>query len=127
MKSMNEQTLTKVALSCSVIGLTVLFIVSSHIKEELYYELENAKLGSKVTVSGIVERVIEKEKVVVVELTDVNDKKNRNKSPAPVISVVLFRNPKKALNISEGDVIKVKGTVEEYKGERELIGEEVLK
>ncbi len=106
---MKEKTLFKIALVCVVIGLIGLYYVSGRITAE---EMDISKITSvdvekDVKISGMVSKVENRGKVTIVEISQPNK-----------IKVLLFDD----IAVSEGSYVDVYGSVEEYEGEMEIIG-----
>lgn len=113
---MDESILLRIALVCGVAGVIGLYFVSENtgITEISISKINNENIGSTVVVIGTVQKVADFEKTMIIDVSDENGK---------LVSVLLFKDGK--IKINEGNKIKITGTVEEYKGKMELIGEEV--
>ena len=111
---MKEQTLLKTALITSLLGLLILYLISSNIeiKEK---NIEKITLDNKdefVKLRGIVNKVIDTEKVTIMEITQPQQ-----------ITVVLFKNENKTMSIQEGNQVEIFGKVDEYEGKLEIIAD----
>ena len=113
--SMKDSTLIKLSLAWSLIGIFVLILIASFAKPDVIKikELE-ANIGKTVAVQGEVIKADYKDKVSFIDLKDETGK----------TTVVLFENPKN--KVEKMDVIAVKGKVQVYKGDLELIAEEII-
>ncbi len=107
---MNEKTLLKLALVCIVVGLIGLYFISGRIsvEEKDISRITYADAEKDVKVSGIISKVENRGNITVVEITQPTK-----------IQVVLFETD---LDIAEGSNVDVYGTVEEFNGRMELIG-----
>ena len=111
---MKEKTLLKIALVCSLLGLLILYLISSNIeiKEK---NIEKITLDNKdefVKLRGVVSNVVDTEKVVIMEITQPQQ-----------ITVVMFKDENKAMPVYEGNEIEVIGKVDEYEGKMEIIAD----
>jgi DNA/RNA endonuclease YhcR with UshA esterase domain len=111
---MKETTLLKIALICSLLGLLILYLISDNteIKEK---NIEKITLDNKdefVKLKGIVNNVVDTEKVVIMEITQ----------PQQMI-VVLFKDENKTMPIQQGNEVEVIGKVDEYEGKLEIIAD----
>lgn len=113
---MKESTLLKIALITSLSGLLVLYLISGNI-EVKEKNIEKITLENKdefVKLSGIVSRIIDSEKVAILEITQPQE-----------ITVVLFKNKNNTVNINKGNEVEIFGKVDEYEGKLEIIAERV--
>ena len=111
---MQEKTVLKTALIISLLGLLVLYMFSDNVqlKEK---NIEKITLDNKdefVKVRGIVSKVIDTEKVTIMEITQPQQ-----------ITVVLFKNENKTMPIQEGNQVEIFGKVDEYEGKLEIIAD----
>jgi len=111
---MQEKTLLKIALITSLLGLLILYLISSNIeiKEK---NIEKITLDNKdefVKLRGIVSRVVDTEKVTIMEITQPQQ-----------ITVVLFKDENKSMQIQEGNQVEIFGKVDEYEGKLEIIAD----
>ena len=109
---MKEKTLLKTALITSLLGLLILYLISSNIeiKEK---NIEKITLDNKdefVKLRGIVNKVIDTEKVTIMEITQPQQ-----------ITVVLFKDDNSSMPIRQGNEIEIFGKVDEYEGKLEII------
>jgi len=113
---MNEKTILQISLVVGIVGIIGLFIVSSGIKLDPVVSLEGIPEEEVVVVKGVVGRVSDTEKVTFVEVQ--NEKIEK-------IDVVVFKDA--PLVLREGDYVEITGTVEDYLGKKEVIGNKVVK
>ena len=113
---MKEKNLLKAAFIASLIGVLILFIVSENISvdEKTISKITFEDLDKKVKIKGLVEKVIDTEKVVIMEVVQAEN-----------MDVILFKDGDGTVDVKEGDFIEVIGRVEEYEGELEVIGQRV--
>lgn len=114
---MKEKTLLKLALISSFVGIAALFFISDQIKikQSEISELEKSQLGSTVKIIGKIERISESNKTYYLTIL--------NYKPEKVTAVVFRGND--ALFLSEGDEVELTGTLEEYKGEMQIISDNI--
>lgn len=113
---MKEKNLLKIALICSLIGILILFITSQSIsvQEKTISRITIEDAGNKVKIKGSVEKVIDTEKVTIINVMQPQD-----------LDVVLFKETNETFDIQKDDFIEVIGKIEEYQGKLEVIGQRV--
>lgn len=111
---MEESFLLRAAVVCSIIGVIALYLISGRIDagEADISRITSGQADGDVSVSGRVARMTEKDSFMIIEL----EKEER-------IDVFLFKNSHVLLN--EGDYVEVRGSVDEYEGEKEIIADEI--
>lgn len=109
---MKEKTLLKIAIICAFVGVFLLYLISDSIKmdEKSIEQIENEEIGNDVKVKGVVKDVFNGEKISIITITQPEEMK-----------IILYEN----VSVSEGDYIEVIGEIDEYKGEREVIGNRI--
>ena len=110
---MKDKTLLKIALTCSFIGIIILFFVSERIEidEITIDKLDEIELGKTVKIKGYVEDVVNMEKVAFLKVAQ---------EKTEVVSIVLFKEEN--ISLEKGDYVEVVGEIEEYEGKNEIIG-----
>lgn len=116
---MEERTLFRISIACSIIGIIALYIFSEIIEiEDIPINKINLdKLGEKIKVKGKVNRINDFEKIFVIEI---EDEKTKSKIP-----VVVFKDGK--LELEKDNYVEITGEVKEYNGKLELISEVIKK
>ncbi len=115
-QNMEEKTLLKVSLIVVLLGITALYLVSSKIDLNVIESLDGIEEEAEVKISGVLGRVTETDKVIFLEIF--NQKIEETE-------VVLFKDGE--IDLSEGDYVEISGTVEDYLGKKEVIGNKVVK
>ena len=111
---MKETTLLKIALVCSLIGLTALYFISARIGIKDYKpNVFNRNVGDDVKLQGAVTKITEKGDVVFIDVIQQNS-----------VPVVLFRDNNN-LNLKNGDNVEVIGKIQEYNGKNEIIAQKI--
>ncbi len=111
---MKETTLLKIALICSLVGLLVLYFISTKIEIKDYKpNILNKNVGEDVKLNGIVTKISDKGNVIFIEVNQQNP-----------ISIVVFGNDNN-LNLKNGDNVEVIGKVQEYNGKNEIIAQKI--
>ena len=111
---MKETTLLKIALTCSLVGLAILYFISTKIEVKDYKpSILNKNVGEDVKLSGTITKITGKSNVVFIEVNQ--------QSP---ITVVLFTDDNN-LKLNKGDNIDVIGKVQEYNGKNEIIAQKI--
>jgi len=102
---MDEQLLVKLALGCILLGLPLLWVMSYSVEER-----EGVIGDNLVRFSGEIVQVDAREEVVFLTVI-----------PSTGFKVVIFDE----VGFIEGDEVIVEGKLDWYKGEMEIIGEEL--
>ena len=111
---MKETTLLKIALICSLVGLLVLYFISTKIEIKDYKpNILNRNVGDDVSLKGTVTKINDKGNVVFVDVSQQNS-----------VPVVLFTDNNN-LNLKNGDNVEVIGKVQEYNGKNEVIAQRI--
>ena len=110
---MKETTLLKIALICSLVGLIVLYFISSKIEVKEYKPVLSKNIGDDVKLNGIVSKITDRGNVVFIEVIHQNP-----------VTVVLFTDDDN-LKLRNGNNIEVIGKVQEYNGKNEIIAEKI--
>lgn len=111
---MKENTLLKIALICSLIGLFILYFISIKIEVKDYKpSLLNKNIGGDVKLIGTVTKITDRGNVVFIEV--------KQQSP---ITIVLFTDDNN-LKLKNGDNVEVIGEVQEYNGKNEIIAQKI--
>ena len=118
---MNEKTLVKVSLACSIIGIIALFFLSESIEisDSTIGQIDIGMIGNDVSVEGVVNRVTNAEKVIIMDIADTNNDENK-------LTIVAFKkNSDDNINLKNNDKVKITGKIEEYNGKPEIIASEI--
>lgn len=113
---MQEKTLLKLSLITALFGLVILYFISLYLASEPPQDLSQAKAGQEIKIKGRIGKASDAGKVAFLEI--LNEKIEKTK-------IVLFKDEEIALK--EGDYVEITGTVEDYQGEKEIIGNKVVK
>ena len=110
---MKENTLLKIAFVVAILGLVVLYLISGIIEVEQkdIDKITLGNVGEQIKVSGEVSSVKSFKTVTIIEL------KTESR-----IDVVLF---KENVSLDNGRYVEIYGSVDEYEGKPEIIGETV--
>lgn len=109
---MEEKLLLSIAVISSLIGIGVLFYISSAISIDQTVIDRIDEIGSDVSVVGQITGITKTEKTTIIELSQKQD-----------ILVLLFGESEIALK--KGDLIEVTGEVKEYEGKKEIVASKV--
>lgn len=114
---MNDKTLLRIALLGSVVGVVILLLLSEQIgvQKEVISRLDGVPEGKEVEVVGKILRFSDKGKVAFVEIAE---------QKIEAVNVVLFKD--RNITLREGDIVRVTGSVEEYEGKKEILGNRVV-
>lgn len=106
----------RVALIASIIGVSVLFIISDNIEvdEKTIDMIEKDNIGDMVKIKGVITKISDTNKTMFLEL-----------SQPESITMILFKD--KDIPLLEGDFVEIIGKVDEYEGEMEVIVDKIRK
>lgn len=109
---MQEKTLLKISLITTITGILILLFISLSIKDEEqpFQLIDN---NNFVTISGNVEQISSINNVTFLRI--------RQNKP---ITAIIFED---YIQFKRGDFVELRGTVEEYEGQKELVVEEMRK
>ncbi|GEM_PF-1330910 len=114
---LREYWLNRLALGCSVAGVLLLFCYSLSVqpKELPVSEIERSKVGSRVSVQGMIEWSHESGSTLLFTVFDGNR-----------VNAVMFNaRPEERLAVRKGSFVRVTGLVKEYHGKLELVAERI--
>ena len=108
----------KAALTCSLFGIVLLFLVSERIevKELDISKIENEKIGNDIKVIGRVGRVTDTGKMMFLEV---------EQEKIEQITIILFKPGD--ISLVEGEYVEIVGEIDDYKGKKEIIANRVKK
>jgi exonuclease VII large subunit len=115
---MNSKTILKVSVIIAVVGIALLFFLTRNLENNVSVKDLETYLGESVTVEGQIFKLFtSKDGHVFFKIRDETGE----------IQVVAFRNSniQEAYNIQKGQTIKVKGKVQEYKNDLEIIAKRI--
>jgi aspartyl/asparaginyl-tRNA synthetase len=109
---MHDKTMLRLALLTSIVGVAMLFAYSEKfvVNEQTISRLDELPEGQEVDVTGVVLRVTDLDTVLFMEIAE--EKVER-------VTVVLFKD--RNVTVSEGDFVRVVGSLEEYEGKPEIL------
>lgn len=109
---MNEKTLLIISIAISIMGLLILFLIStSEINKIKIKDIKNSHIGKKVKLSGKISKIINSKNLKIITLNDTTGE-------IKVISTY-------SKNLSKNDKIIVIGRVQEYEKELEINSEKL--
>ncbi len=111
---MEEKSLLRLALICSLLGIIALFFISEsmEINEKNIDEINKDNIGEDIKIKGIVSKSTDKGKILLLDIVQ-----------PETITVVLFKDTD--FNISTGTKVEITGEIDEFNGQLEIIGNEV--
>ena len=112
---MQEQTLFKIAIISTIMGLVFLFLYSQTIDLKQVGHLEDAFINEQVKINGIIEQITTTEKATFLKISG---------SKTDTFDIILF--PEEEIELNKGDLVEITGKVEEYNGRKEIIASEVF-
>ena len=111
---MREETLRKIALGISCLGLMLLFFYVNELSLEPVEAIDTIPTGDIVKINGIVQKIQERENVIFMTVEGQRTEKTE---------VVVFID--EHIPIQKGDFVEIQGLTEEYKGTKEIIAHSV--
>ncbi|MAG47960.1 hypothetical protein CL617_05110 [archaeon] len=113
---MKENTLLKVAILCSFIGLYILFLINekTSVDSTSIESITNESINQEVEVKGEITRITETPGLYLLNIKDNSQKE---------ITVVVFKDS--PLNLTKRNIINVYGKIEDYKGQLEIIANKI--
>ncbi|MBC8444338.1 OB-fold nucleic acid binding domain-containing protein [Candidatus Woesearchaeota archaeon] len=108
---MQENTLLKIALICSIIGLISIFLLSKNLTFDQTNLITKDELDQTIKVKGVINRITNYEKNTIIEITRTEK-----------LDIVLFENN---INLKPGEKITATGQLKQYKGNFELLADEI--
>ena len=113
---MNDKTLLRIALICSVFGIIALyfFVQNIDIAEIDIGKLEMESIGNTVNINGRISKITERDNFKIIDITK-----------DETVSVFLFGDEE--IDVSKGEYISITGELEEYNGELEIIADKIEK
>jgi DNA/RNA endonuclease YhcR with UshA esterase domain len=112
---MQEKTLFKIAISCAIIGMFILFILSEELSLAPIESLESAQIEKTIKIQGVATKVTKKDTVTFLEVSG---------EQTTTMQIIIF--PKEEIFLKEGMNVEIEGIVEEYKGKKEIIASSVI-
>ena len=112
---MDENLLLSIAIACSIIGVIGLYLIAGRIEadESAISRINSGQADSEVMVSGKVSRITDEEGFVIIEI----ERKER-------IPVFVMKNNDYS-GLRKDDMVQVRGAVQEYKGKKEIVADEI--
>ena len=111
---MKENTLLKIALICSLVGLVILYFISTRIEIKDYKpNVLSNNVGDDVKLHGKITKITDKGNAVFIDI-----------SQQFPISVVVFSDGNIS-KIKKDDFIEVFGKVQNYNGKDEIIAQKI--
>lgn len=108
---MQENVLLKIALICSIIGLISIFLLSKNLTLDQTNLITKDELDQTIKVKGVINRITNYEKNTIIEITKTEK-----------LDIVLFENN---INLKPGEKITATGQLKQYKGNFELLADEI--
>ena len=111
---MQEKTLLKLALICSLVGILLLFFISNNIdvNEKVISELEGNDVDSSVRINGVVTSFQNRGSVILIDVAQLEK-----------MQVVVFNSN---FTLNKGDSVEITGKIGEYEGNNQLIADKIV-
>ena len=111
---MEEKTLWKISLITVLLGLIILFFYTEKVELQPKLNLYDIPLDEEVKVRGKITSLRTSDKAIFLEIAG---------ERVENVEAILFNDEE--VYLEEGDYIEIEGKVEEYKGKREIIANEI--
>ncbi|MFH1455867.1 MAG: OB-fold nucleic acid binding domain-containing protein [archaeon] len=110
---MNDKTLLKLAIICSIIGIFGLFVLSETTGAKIINisEINLSFIDKTIQVKGVITEVKLSQELTILEVEDETGK----------IKALAFEH----LQVSKGSKVNIEGTIQEYENEIEIIIEKL--
>lgn len=112
---MQEKALVRISLLVAVLGLSFLFVYAQSFEFSLKPDVDHALPAEKVLMKGTVKNLKVTDKAVFFELEGER-----------VITTDIILFPESSIYLHDGDYVELSGQVEEYKGEKEVVADEIV-
>lgn len=112
---MKEKKIIKLCIIISLLGLVMLYLYTDNYDLKTIKYLEESDINKVVNIQGKVSEISQQEKIAFIEIE--NEK-------VEITKVVLFKD--EDIWLKKGDYVSITGSVEEYQGEKEIIGNKVV-
>lgn len=111
---MKEKNLLKIAMVCSVIGLTIIFFIAENtiLDPTPLQDTKNSEEGRQVKVVGVVTAVNTFDKVLFLKV---------GQQKMETVDVVLFKDHD--FDLEKGQYVEIFGEITEYKGKNEIVAD----
>ena len=109
---MDDSTLRKIAIIGAFIGLVLVALLPG--QQDIVAQIEDIPEGKEVKITGVVDSARDAGKVMFLTLAEQKIEKTH---------VVLFKS--RNITFDEGTVVSVTGTIDDYNGEKQIIGSRV--
>ncbi len=113
---MKERTILQISIIMAIIGLAFLYFFAEEIELPTAQQLENIAPEEKVRIQGIIGRLSQQDKVAFIELQG---------ERIETMDVILFTDEN--IYLHEGDYVEIIGTVEDYRGKKEVVASKIVK
>ena len=114
---MQDKTLLKISVICSLVGIIVLFLIADNLNLSTteISKIQQSELGKQVKITGKIESLSETDTLMFLTV---------GQEKIETVSVVLFKDSDIALE--KGDNIELTGTLEDYEGKREILANRIV-
>ena len=112
---MNEKIILQISVAVIILGLGFLFIYAQELDLKVIPRVEDALPSQAITLTGTIDQLKPQGKAIFIKLTG---------STVTKTDVILFTD--EDIFLHPGDYVEVSGTVEEFNGKKEVIGNKVV-
>lgn len=112
---MQEKTILQVSIVVIILGLFFLLLYAQNLDVRNVERIDSEIPEETVLLKGVINRVSQHDKVIFLEMLGERIEK---------VDIVLFNDEE--VFVKEGDYAEITGTVEEYKGKKEIIADKIV-
>ena len=113
---MNENTLLKLSLIFSILGILIVLFISETVPVKLYEisEITEEKIDETVRIQGTVKRTSDTPEILIINLED----------ETGTITIILFKNDEE-ISLEKNQRVEIIGNVTEYKDQLEIVADQI--
>ena len=112
---MNEKTIYQVSLITMIIGFLILYFYADEFHTVAIEQIDTFKPGEEITIEGQLTQLTKHDKVYFATIQG-----------QQTISTPLIIFEEQEIFLEEGNYVQITGTIEEYKGKKEIIAHKVI-
>ena len=114
---MDDATLARLAISCSLAGLLLLYVMTEFVRtpEKRIADMVQLNDGERITVRGFITNIEKLDSRYGIEVSELKS-----------VKITAFTDSKLDDRLKQGVFIEAEGSVREYKGNKELLADKLI-